>query len=152
VDFPDPSEWHPSTISINYLAFLRVRCFVCGGGRENWSFFVRAKNPVDARREVVLAFFTSRDFSSLNATHATGRKNLEIPGLRSLIVSYVGISTFVHFRGESEKKHPNHGGRRRTMAAMVTHPRIRGVETSANMSYNKAASLKLEHTISNGTY
>ena len=39
-----------------------------------------------------------------------------------------------------------------TMAAMVPHPRLRGIETSVNMSYNKAASLKLEHTISNGTY
>ena len=46
MDFPDPSEWHPSTISINYLAFLRVRCFVRGGGRENWSFFgSRQKSP-----------------------------------------------------------------------------------------------------------
>ena len=89
---------------------------------------------------------------TLTSHLATSHKYLEIPGLRLLIVSYVGISTFVHFRGESEKKHPNHGGRRRHAAAIMPHPRIRGVETSANMSYNKAASLKLEHTISNGTY
>ena len=37
-------------------------------------------------------------------------------------------------------------------AAMVPTPRLQGVETSANMSYNKAASLKLEHIILNGTY
>ena len=43
----------------------------------------------------------------------------------------------------------NHGGRRRTMAAMVPHPWLRGTETSANMSYNKAASLKLELIIFN---
>ena len=45
----------------------------------------------------------------------------------------------------------NHGGRRRTMAAMVPHPWLRSIETSANMSYNKAASLKLELIIFNGT-
>jgi hypothetical protein len=46
----------------------------------------------------------------------------------------------------------NHGGRRRTMAAMVPHPWLRGTDTSVNMSYNKAASLKLELIIFNGTY
>ena len=46
----------------------------------------------------------------------------------------------------------NHGSRRRTMAAMVPHLWLRGIETSANMSYNKAASLKLELIIFNGTY
>jgi hypothetical protein len=46
----------------------------------------------------------------------------------------------------------NHGGRRHTMAAMVPHPWLRGTETSANMSYNKAASLKLEFIIFIGTY
>jgi hypothetical protein len=39
-----------------------------------------------------------------------------------------------------------------TTTAMVPTPRLRGVETSANMSYNKAALLKLEHIILNGTY
>ena len=45
----------------------------------------------------------------------------------------------------------NHGGCRCTMAAMVPHPWLRGIETSANMSYNKAASLKLELIIFYGT-
>jgi hypothetical protein len=35
----------------------------------------------------------------------------------------------------------NHGGRHCTMAAMVPHPWLRGTETSANMLYNKAASI-----------
>jgi hypothetical protein len=52
MDFPDPSKWHPSTISISYLAFLRVRCFVRGGGRENWMFFFRQKAQ-DVRWAVV---------------------------------------------------------------------------------------------------
>jgi hypothetical protein len=46
----------------------------------------------------------------------------------------------------------SHGGRHRTMAAMVPHPWLQGTETSANMSYNKAAILKLELIIFNGTY
>ena len=44
----------------------------------------------------------------------------------------------------------NHGGCRHTMAAMVPHPLLRGIETSANISYNKAVSLKLELIIFNG--
>ncbi len=45
----------------------------------------------------------------------------------------------------------NHGGRRRTTAAMVPHPRLRGVETLANRLCNNATSLKLEHIIINIT-
>ena len=46
----------------------------------------------------------------------------------------------------------NHGSRRRTMAAVVPHPWLQGIDTSADTSYNKAASLKLEHIIFNGIY
>ncbi len=46
----------------------------------------------------------------------------------------------------------NHGGRRRTTTPMVPHPRLRGIETSANVSYNKAVLLKLEYLIINIIY
>ena len=46
----------------------------------------------------------------------------------------------------------NHGAPGHTTAAMVHHPWLQGIETSANMLYNKAMLLKLEHIIINCTY
>jgi len=36
------------------MVFLRVRCFVRSGGRENWSFFVPAKKAQDVRWVMVI--------------------------------------------------------------------------------------------------
>ncbi len=43
----------------------------------------------------------------------------------------------------------NHGGRRRTMAAIGPHPRLPAIETLGNMLCNKATSLKLNNIIIN---
>ena len=46
----------------------------------------------------------------------------------------------------------NHGGRRRTTAAMVPHSRLQCTETLANRLYNNATELKLENLIIDITY
>jgi hypothetical protein len=46
----------------------------------------------------------------------------------------------------------NHGGRRRTMAAIVPHPRLRGMKHVANMLCNNTTYLKLDNLIITNTY
>ncbi len=45
------------------------------------------------------------------------------------------------------KKHPDHGGRQRPTAAMMTPPRRRVVRQSSNTMRDKSKSLKLENII-----
>jgi hypothetical protein len=46
-----------------------------------------------------------------------------------------------------KKTQPNHGGRHRPMAAMVSSPQHHHIQQLANMLRNKSMSLKLENII-----
>ena len=83
---------------------------------------------------------------------ATSRKYCKFCNAQSTAHVHEGISTYVHFWGEREKKHPNHGGRCHHAAAIVLNPWLWGIETLANVLCNKAASLKLDKIIITNTY
>ncbi len=86
-------------------------------------------------------------FMDFVVPHATGRKNCSravLPrGSNSRYDTYVDFASSWEFTWTMASEI----GKLCTAAAMVPTPRLQGVETSANMSYNKAASLKLEHII-----
>ena len=85
--------------------------------------------------------------------------NLSVPTEMSIIdISGCGVfickthtQTTTHMLIDRENT-MNHGGRSCTMAVMVPHPQLWGIETLAKRLCNKAKLLKLEHLVINITY
>jgi hypothetical protein len=73
---------------------------------------------------------------------ATGCKKWEFSHFNLTALLNVEISTFVTQKTTTmladHKNTMNHGGRHCTMAAIVPHPWLQGIETSPNMLCNKA--------------
>jgi hypothetical protein len=73
---------------------------------------------------------------------ATDRKKWEFSHFNLTALLNVGISAFVTQKSITMladcKNTMNHGGCHCTMAAIVPHPRLQGVETLANVLCNKA--------------
>ena len=64
-----------------------------------------------------------------------------------LVFDLLGIDGQLTRRKLGKKIHPDHGGRQRPTAAMVTPPRRRIIRQSPNMIRDKSMSLKLDNII-----
>ena len=64
-----------------------------------------------------------------------------------LVFELSGIDAQLTRRKLGKKIHPDHGGRQRPTAAMVTPPRRRVIRQSSIMMRDKSMSLKLENII-----
>jgi hypothetical protein len=64
-----------------------------------------------------------------------------------LVFELLGIDAQLTRRKLGKKIHPDHGGRQRPTAAMVTPPRRRVIRQSSNTMCDKYMSLKLENII-----
>ena len=64
-----------------------------------------------------------------------------------LVFELSGIDAQLTRRKLGKKIHPDHGGRQRPTAAMVTPPRRRVIRQSSNTMCDKSMSLKLENII-----
>ena len=64
-----------------------------------------------------------------------------------LVFELLGVDAQLTRRKLGKKIHPDHGGRQRPTAAMVTPPRRRVIRRSSIMMRDKSMSLKLENII-----
>ncbi len=64
-----------------------------------------------------------------------------------LVFELLSIDAQLTRRKLGKKIHPNHGGRQRPTAAMVTPPRRLVIRQSSNTMHDKSMSLKLENII-----
>lgn len=64
-----------------------------------------------------------------------------------LVFELLGIDAQLTRRKLGKKIHPDHGGRQRPTAAMVTPPRRLVIRQSSNTMCDKSMSLKLENII-----
>jgi hypothetical protein len=62
-----------------------------------------------------------------------------------LVFELLGIDAQLIRQKLGKKIHPNHGGRQRPSAAMVTPPRRQVIRQSSNMMRDKSMPLKLEN-------
>ena len=64
-----------------------------------------------------------------------------------LVFELLGVDAQLTRRKLGKKIHPDHGGRQRPTAAMVTPPRCRVIRQSSIVMRDKSMSLKLENII-----
>ena len=64
-----------------------------------------------------------------------------------LVFELLGVDAQLTRRKLGKKIHPDHGGRQRPTAAMVTPPRRQVIRQSSNTMCDKSMSLKLENII-----
>ena len=69
-----------------------------------------------------------------------------------LVFELLGVDAQLTRRKLGKKIHPDHGGRQRPTAAMVTPPRRRVIRQSSIMMRDKSMSLKLENIIVSTIY